>query len=276
MVQRGTGGDEDAGFDVDWPNFDPKRDTRVIVGAYGIIVNPADGSIWGAQETHPGKIVRLTLGNNPPETCSAEVFEVPSEQWGVNPSGERGSMPRGIDIDKNGLIWTALSASASGHLASFDRRKCGATNGADAHKGQHCKEGWTLHPLPAPTFKNTRFRADYFYYNWVDQFNALGLGENVPIATGTGSDSLIAFLPGTREAITMRVPYPLAGFHPRGLDGRIDDPNAGWKGRAVYSSTGADTVWHSENGFALENRQYKSISKPILVKFQMRPDPLAN
>jgi hypothetical protein len=274
MVQRGTGGDEDAGFEVDWPDFDPRRDTRVIIGAYGIIVNPADGSIWGAQETHPGKIVRLTLGSNPPETCSAEVFEVPSERWGVNPGGERGSMPRGIDIDRNGVIWTALSAS--GHLASFDRRQCGVTSGAAAHKGQHCKEGWTLNPLPAPTFRNTRFRADYFYYNWVDQFNTLGLGANVPIATGTGSDSLIAFLPGTREAITLRVPYPLAGFHPRGLDGRIDDPNAGWKGRAVYSSTGADTIWHSEDGFALENRQYKSISKPILVKFQVRPDPLAN
>ena len=54
-----------------------------------------------------------------------------------------------------------------------------------------------------------------------------------------------------------------------------DDPNTGWKGRAVYSSTGADTVWHSEGGLAVENGQYKSVSKPILVKFQIRPDPLA-
>ena len=118
-------------------------------------------------------------------------------------------------------------------------------------------------------------RSDYYYYNWVDQFDALGLGENVPIATGTGSDSLIALLPQDAQPIMMRVPYPLAGFHPRGLDGRIDDPNAGWKGRGLYSSTGADTVWHSEGGLAKENRKYKSVAKPILIKFQVRPDPLA-
>ena len=148
--------------------------------------------------------------------------------------------------------------------------------GPTVHEGRHCAEGWTLYPLPGPTFLGTNVRADYNYYNWVDQFNTLGLGENVPIATGTGSDSLIAFLPNTGEAVVMRVPYPLAGFHPRGMDGRIDDPNAGWKGRGVYSSTGADTVWHAEGGLAVENGEYRSVSKPILVKFQIRPHPLAN
>ena len=33
----------------------------------------------------------------------------------------------------------------------------------------------------------------------------------------------------------MRVPYPM-GFHARGLDGRIDDPDAGWKGRGLWST----------------------------------------
>jgi hypothetical protein len=93
--------------------------------------------------------------------------------------------------------------------------------------------------------------------------------------TGTGSDSLMALDPKTNQPIVMRVPYPLAGFHPRGLDGRIDDPNAGWKGRGVYSSTGADTVWHSEGGIAKKDGKYYSVAKPILVKFQVRPDPLA-
>ena len=68
----------------------------------------------------------------------------------------------------------------------------------------------------------------------------------------------------------------MAGFHPRGLDGRIDDPDADWKGRGVYSSTGSDTVWHAEDGLAVEDGMYRSISKPILVKFQFRPHPLAN
>ena len=255
-------------------SFDPRRDTRVVVGAYGIVVNPVDGSVWGAQDSYPGKIIRVTLGHNPPESCIAEVFEVPSERWDVEATGEVGFMPRGIDVDRNGLIWTALSGT--NHLASFDRTKCGPLSGPGAHEGRHCQEGWTLHPLPGPTFRGTDVRADYYYYNWVDQFNTLGLGENVPIATGTGSDSLVALLPETGETVVMRVPYPLAGFHPRGLDGRIDDPNAGWKGRGVYSSTGADTVWHAEGGLAADDGEYVSISKPILVKFQVRPHPLAN
>ena len=254
-------------------DFDPARDTRVTVGAYGIIVNPVDGSVWGAQDSYPGKIVRVVRGDDPPESCIAEVFEVPSERWDVEANGEVGFMPRGIDVDRNGVIWTALSGT--NHLASFDRGKCGPLAGPTAHEGRHCAEGWTLHPLPGPAFRGTDVRADYNYYNWVDQFGTLGLGENVPIATGTGSDSLVALLPETGETVVMRVPYPLAGFHPRGLDGRIDDPDAGWKGRGVYSSTGADTVWHAEDGFAVENGEYTSISKPILVKFQFRPHPLA-
>jgi hypothetical protein len=270
---RNTTFEEDVA-DVEYANFDASRDTRVQIGAYGLIVMQ-DGSVWGAQESYPGKIVRLTVGNNPPESCIAEVFEVPSERMGVDPaSGNTGFMPRGLDVDKNGVLWTALSGS--NHLASFDRRKCpAAITGASAHLGRHCKEGWTLHPLPSPMFKNTNVRSDYYYYNWVDQFNTLGLGEDVPIATGTGSDSLIALLPGSKQPVVMRVPYPLAGFHPRGLDGRIDDPNAGWKGRGIYSSTGADTVWHSEGAIAHKDGKYYSVAKPILVKFQVRPDPLA-
>ncbi len=254
-------------------DFDPALDTRVTVGAYGIIVNPVDGSVWGAQDSYPGRIVRLVRGDDPPASCIAEVFEVPSERWNVEANGEVGFMPRGLDVDRDGVIWTALSGT--NHLASFDRSKCGPLSGPAAHTGRHCAAGWTLHPLPGPTFKGTNVRADYNYYNWVDQFDTLGLGENVPIATGTGSDSLVALLPETGEAVVMRVPYPLAGFHPRGLDGRIDDPDAGWKGRGVYSSTGSDTVWHAEDGLALDNGEYRSVSKPVLVKFQLRPHPLA-
>lgn len=272
--QRNTQFEEDIA-EVAYDGFDPSRDTRVQIGAYGLIVNAADGSVWGAQESYPGKIVRLRVGNNPPDSCIAEVFEIPSERMGVDPgAGNAGFMPRGLDIDRNGVLWTALSGS--NHLASFDRRKCaGPLNGPSAYHGRHCREGWTLYPLPSPTFKGTNVRSDYYYYNWVDQFNTLGLGENVPIVTGTGSDSLIALDPKTGESIVMRVPYPLAGFHPRGLDGRIDDPNAGWKGRGIYSSTGADTVWHSEDAMVRKDGKYYSVAKPILVKFQVRPDPLA-
>ena len=108
--------------------------------------------------------------------------------------------------------------------------------------------------------------ADFHYYNWVDQFNTLGLGENIPIATGSTSDSLLAFLPDEEQFIIMRVPYPL-GFYSRGMDGRIDDPNGGWKGRAVWADYGTNAVWHTEGGKGTQGN---------LVKFQVRPNPLAH
>jgi hypothetical protein len=40
--------------------------------------------------------------------------------------------------------------------------------------------------------------------------------------------------------VMLRIPYPL-GFFAKGLDGRIDDPNAGWKGRGLWSSSGDRT-----------------------------------
>ena len=103
------------------------------------------------------------------------------------------------------------------------------------------------------------------YYNWVDQFDVFGLGKNVPIATGSGSESLIALLPETGEFLEFRVPYPMGFFH-RSLDGRIDDPTAGWKGRGLWASYGSYTPWHYEGGKGTTGKA---------VKFQLRPDPLA-
>ena len=136
-----------------------------------------------------------------------------------------------------------------------------------AATGQHCKEGWTLYSTPGPKLKGVEgsANADYHYYNWVDQFDTLGLGANVPIATGTSSDALLALDPDSGEWVVMRVPYPL-GFYSRGLDGRIDDPDAGWKGRGVWSSFNTGSPFHLEGGKGATSE---------MVRFQIRPNPLA-
>jgi len=241
---------------------DRARDTRIAGFAYGIIPNPADGSIWITRRVSmPGPLVRLELGANPPQTCKAEVYEPPFDTPSVDRRGW-GFGPRGIDVDRHGVIWTALAGS--GHLASFDRRKCKVLNGPTA-TGQHCPEGWTLYPVPGPKMKGIDWMsADFHYYNWVDQFNSLGFGENVPIAAGSGSDSLLALDPQTREWLVMRVPYPL-GFYTRGMDGRIDDPGAGWKGRGVWA-TYAGVNSHIEGGRGMTSE---------IIRFQLRPSPLA-
>ena len=242
------------------------RDTRIAGFAYGIVASPVDDSVWIARTgPFPGRLVRLDRGDNPPETCIAEVYEPPSiENPAVDPA-KTGHAPRGVDVDRNGVIWTALSGS--GHVAGFDRSKCRVLNGPEA-TGQHCPEGWTLYPTPGPQMKGVRDpgSADYHYYNWVDQFDTLGLGANVPITPGSGSDSLLALLPDTGEWVVLRVPYPL-GFFARGLDGRIDDADAGWKGRGLWANYGSNLNWHIEGGKGMRSS---------IVHFQLRPHPLAD
>ncbi len=241
------------------PSTDPSKDTRLNAAFYGLAIG-ADGMIWGSVLGFPGGIVRLNPGSHPPETALAEYYEVP---WNNPKAPVSGFSPRGMDIDRNGVAWVALG---SGHFASFDRRKCkGPLNGPKA-TGQHCPEGWTLYPTPGPNFKNVRDSgsADSHYYDWVDQFDTLGLGKNTPIITGNSSDSLIALVNG--KWVIMRVPYPL-GFFAKGMDGRIDDANAGWKGKGVWTTWGTRTPFHSETGKG---------TMPKVVHFQVRPNPLAN
>lgn len=235
------------------------QDTRLNAAFYGLAIG-TDGMVWGSVLGFPGGIVRLNPGKNPPETTLAEYYEVP---WNNPKAPVWGYSPRGMDIDRNNVVWVALG---SGHLASFDRRKCRGPLNGPAATGQHCPEGWTLYQTPGPKFQNMTDSgsADSHYYDWVDQFDTLGLGRNTPIVTGNGSDSLIALVKG--QFVILRVPYPL-GFFAKGMDGRIDDARAGWKGKGVWTTWGTRTPFHSETGKGTTSK---------VVRFQIRPDPLAN
>ncbi len=232
---------------------DPAKDKRLVTGYYGVAVNPVDGSIWGTSLGFPGYVARFDPGKNPTETGLTEIYEAPLE---INGYGVRG-----MDIDRNGVVWVSLS---SGHLGSFDRRKCKIVNGPTA-TGKHCPEGWTLYQLPGPQFQNLTEpgSVESSYYTWVDQFDTFGLGKDIPIATGNLNDSLLALVDG--KFVNIRVPYPL-GFYTKWMDGRIDDPKAGWKGNGLWATHGTRAPFHLEGGKG---------TKPKVVKFQLRPDPLA-
>ena len=253
VLDTNGNGRQDAWVEPDEP-VDPARDMRIRAGYYGVAVNPVDGTVWGSSLGFPGSVLRFD-----PETTLTEIYEPP---YGNPRATVQGYSPRGMDIDRNGVVWTPL---ASGHLASFDRRKCtGPRNGPTA-TGQHCPEGWTLYPEPLPQLKGVTDSgsAEASYYTWVDQFDTLGLGENVPINTGNASEGLLALKDG--EWVVMRVPYPL-GFYTKWMDGRIDDPSAGWKGKGLWATYGTRAPFHLETG--------KGTSSKV-VHFQLRPDPRA-
>jgi len=227
-----------------------------------VAYNPVDGSVWYSTVGSPGRLVRMVRGSNPPETCVAEFYEPPFD----NPKlpGVRASHTRGIDVDTNGVVWTPLADE--GDLASFDRRKCKVLTGVAATTGQHCPEGWTLYPVPGPVYKTApNIKVDYNYYMWIDRYNVLGLGTNVPVLDGAMSDSLVVFQPETKQFTRMTVPYPM-GFFSRFFDGRIDDPNTGWKGRGVWAANQTRGSQLTEGGKNTPSQ---------LAHFQIRPDPLA-
>jgi len=251
VLDTNGNGKRDDYVEPDQP-VDPTKDKRITAAFYGVAVNPVDGTVWGSVLGFPGLVIRLDPGANPPATALAEVFEPPRPGYG----------PRGMDIDRSGVVWTPLS---SGHLGSFDRRKCKGPLNGPAATGRHCPEGWTLYPFPGPQHMTVTDpgSAEASYYAWVDQHDTFGLGKDVPIATGNANEALLALVNGT--FVSLRVPYPM-GFYTKWMDGRIDDPNAGWKGRGLWATYSTRAPFHVEGGKGTTSK---------VVKFQLRPDPLA-
>jgi hypothetical protein len=228
---------------------DAGKDKRIAgSGPYAVMPHPTDGSVWYTLNTFAGTPGFLRFD---PKTRLSEFYAIPKEGIGV----------RGGDIDKNGVLW---GSGSNGTLISFDRRKCKSPlNGPNA-TGNHCPEGFAYHKYPGPAFEGfENGSAEASYYTWVDHHNTVGLGENVPISTANLNDGFAALKDG--QMVMLRIPYPL-GFFAKGLDGRIDDPNAGWKGRGLWSTNGDRTPWLKEGGKG---------SKPRAVQIQVRPDPLA-
>jgi len=226
------------------------KDMRIAgSGPYAVMPHPTDGSVWYTLNIFAGTPGFLRFD---PKTKLSEFYAIPKEGIGV----------RGGDIDKNGVLW---GSGSNGTLVSFDRRKCkGPLNGPTA-TGNHCPEGFASYKYPGPAFEGfENGSAEASYYTWVDHHNTVGLGENVPISTANLNDGFAALKDG--QMIMLRIPYPLS-FFAKGLDGRIDDPNAGWKGRGLWSTNGDRTPWLKEGGKG---------SKPRAVHIQVRPDPLAH
>jgi len=257
VIDANGNGKIDRGWTEPDGPIDPARDHRIAFGAYSITISPKDASLWvSGIGRGDRRLVRIEKGSNPPETCRTEFYEPPPNQAiEVNGSG-------GVDADSHGVIWQ--NWRASGHFSAFDRAKCKSTKDPQA-TGQSCPEGWTFYRMNDPTYTNSVFHANESYLTHVDLHDALGLGKDAPMYGSVNTDAIEALNPRTRQFVTLRVPYPM-GFFPRSANGRIDDPKAGWKGKALWADFASYAGWHIEGGPG---------TLPKAVKFQIRPNPLA-
>ncbi|MGE3601243.1 MAG: hypothetical protein AB7N70_37515 [Dehalococcoidia bacterium] len=165
-----------------------------------------------------------------------------------------------MDVDAQGVAWVSFGTG----IGRFDRAKCKAS-AKQTLAGDQCPEGWEIIETPGPKFRGTSVSSDWFYHTFVDHHDTFGLGKGVPIFANSVADELLAYLPDTKRFVQLRVPYPI-GFYARGVDGRIDDPGAGWKGRGLWASNNVLPLWHQEGGEG---------STEQLAHFQLRPNPLA-
>ena len=167
----------------------------------------------------------------------------------------RRGYPKSTTYQRPLLAFAAATSTAMGWFG----RRCRAVI-SRASIGASAKGRSTVRRQPATTVQKAgRFykypgpgfdgigdnSAEASYYTWVDQHNTLGLGDNVPISTANLNDGFVALKDG--KMVMLRVPYPM-GFYAKGLDGRIDDPTAGWKGRGLWSSAGDRAPWLKESG----------------------------
>ena len=231
----------EAGAQTYWVKRNAQTGRSEMGGGYGIVVSPVDGTVWRAM--YPGGFAAPLpnlRGNRidmfDPKTKTFKEYQIPLPGYG----------PRGIDATTDGKMWFA---TGSGHLGRFDPKT----------------EKFTYWETPGPKIKSTGKEtgsADFHYYIWVDQFNIFGLGKDMVIVNGTNSDSLLVFDPAKEQWTVLRIPYPI-GMFTRGLDGRIDDAQTGWKGRGIWVANNIDPLTFSESKMGVVNQ------------IQLRPDPLA-
>ena len=240
----------------------PGLDHRIAFGCYSVAVSHSDGSLWcSGIGRGDRRLVRIDKGENPPESCIAEFYEPPPA---MNPDAIGSG---GVEVDSDGVAWQ--NWRVSGHFSSFDRSLCDLAGDRQA-TGQSCPEGWSFRRKNDPTYGDSFFHANESYLAHMDFHDTLGLGDDAPIYGSVNTDAMEVFSPNLGEYVTLRVPYPL-GFFPRSGNGRVDDPDAGWKGKGYWASFSTYATWHIEGG----RGEGGSGVLPKAVKFQMRPDPLA-
>jgi hypothetical protein len=218
-----------------WMRVDMDSKKVIPTNGYATAVSPVDGTIWLSVPEVNGPQNKLYMLD--PKTNKFKDYPLPLP----------GRLSHGVDFSTDGMLWFS---AGSGHLGRLDP-KTGKFKYWD---------------LPGPKFTGTGMETgstEYPYFLWVDQFDTLGMGKDTVIVTGTTSDSMLIFDPKKEMFTVFRMAYPIP-FYTRGLDGRIDDAKAGWKGRGIWATYSSYLPKFTET-------RYGSVDH-----IQVRPSPLAN
>ena len=218
-----------------WVEVDKQTGQSTAGGGYGIIVNPVDGTVWRAHIGSDGAVNKI------------DRFDANTRTFTHYPLPAPGRGPRGIDATTDGKLWFA---TGSGHLGTVrpgnGRVHLLGVSWSEDLRSLAAKREVPISTITSGSTSSTRS----------------GLGTDIVIVNGTNSDSLIAFDPATEQFTMVRMPFPI-GMFSRGLDGRIDDASAGWKGRGLWMNFGSDPITHVETQIGAVNH------------IQLRPNPLA-
>ena len=252
VVDTNGNGRRDAYVEPGQPT-DPAKDTRVAVNTYAVAVSPADGSVWGTVVGYRGYIVRVVPGSNPTETALTEIYEPP--RAGLRPARRRRRSQRRV----LGVAGQRTSGELRSPQVQGARREPTAT-------GAHCPEGWTFSSTARAAVEGrerSRERGGELLH--VGRLVRHVRPRQERADRDGQPEQLDPRRSSTARFINFTLPYPM-GFFAKNVDGRIDNPNAGWKGSALWSTYGTRTMFHLEGGTA---------NRPKAVKIQVRPDPLA-
>ena len=259
VLDTNGNGKRDAYVEADQP-VDPTKDKRVVTAFYGVAPEPNGDAVWGSVLGMPGSVVRLTLGSNPPETALAEVYDVPfNESEGVGlglcaARHGRGQQQCGVDGALERPVRELRSPQVQGSAQRTDRdgralpRRLGVLYASRAR---------TSRAGSIPPARRARTTTSSI------ASTCSASARTFRLRPATNRKRILALVDG--KFLTFRVPYPM-GYYGKGLDGRIDDPKGGWKGKGLWATYATRAPFHAEGGKG-------TLSKAL--KFQVRPNPLS-
>ena len=178
-------------------------------------------------------------GSNPPETALSEIYEVPFEQPEGVGSGIRAArhgrrqQRRRLDGAVERTARQLRPPQVQGAAQRSDRDRAALPGGLDA--SMRCPVRTTRAPTDSAS-------ADSAYYNFVDRFDMLGMGKDIPLATGNESEGAAGA--GRRQVHDASV-FPIRwASTAKGLTAGSTIRRLAGRARAVYTTYATRAPFH--------------------------------